>query len=281
MENTKLSVSQIKYLLAIKTKNSSGASISEIAAYLGVSKPSAYKMVLTLISLGLAEKEFYGEIIITDKGAETAEKYEKKYLQVLDFFVDGLGIGFDTANEDALNFVIYMSPELVSSFIDVISKEIEVVDYNKNVEPDYLGLKDLAEYDGSYEVPFKILRQNERKVSMSNRAFEHPCYVEVTNGSAVVKLKAKNITNRTLAGRLLSGKLSSLSYWNGNEYLSAMSEGDTYIIPIFNSNDSNTMCGKVYDGTLLLKIYTSIGAFHTPEPKARLRLNLASRRKIL
>ena len=74
--NTQLSATQIRYLFAIRELEKQGVvRQGHIAEKLGVSDPSAHKMLLQLEKLDLIAKKRYSSVIITEKGREAIEKY--------------------------------------------------------------------------------------------------------------------------------------------------------------------------------------------------------------
>ena len=72
-----LSAAAIKYLLTIAELcgKRPGARCVDIAGRMGVSKPGAHSMIRNLCEAGLAEKERYGTVFLTDAGREAAELY--------------------------------------------------------------------------------------------------------------------------------------------------------------------------------------------------------------
>lgn len=78
-----LTASQIRYLLTLKKLNSSdGIRGSDIAAELGLSKPSVHNMMDTFIELALIEKEPGGLVFMTEYGSKTASEYESYFKKV-------------------------------------------------------------------------------------------------------------------------------------------------------------------------------------------------------
>jgi Mn-dependent DtxR family transcriptional regulator len=280
MPYRKLTVSQIRYLVAIYNNNTSEISLSEIAASLGVTKASAYKMVATMDRIGLVEKEIYGGITLTEKGRKIAGEIKEDYIKIVHFFVDDLKLDPDTANEDALNFISCMSEDLISKFMNRIYVEDEEMDINRYINKSYICFKDIKSYKGCYEVPFKLLKNDEKTVSMGNRALMHPCRIDISDKKATIMIGTKKITHKSLTGTYLSGRLSRLCYWNGEEFLDAEFEDNSFLIPIFDAESQGDELGVIRHSTLRLKIYASVGVFNMPASEAKLRLNFASRKKL-
>ena len=75
------SAAVIKYLLAMGElcdKNGKARSV-DIAARINVSKPSAHSMINNLCAAGLAKKERYGAVYLTEEGKAAAARYGKCY----------------------------------------------------------------------------------------------------------------------------------------------------------------------------------------------------------
>ena len=82
MANSKLlTASNIRYLLAMKEleKSSKGLRCVDIAAALGLSKPSVHNMLDIFIEMGIINKDFYGVASFTEYGNEIALKYSEYY----------------------------------------------------------------------------------------------------------------------------------------------------------------------------------------------------------
>ena len=77
-ENKKpLTAANIKYLLAIQSlcTGQSGVRCTDLARRLNVAKPSVHAMVRSLSEQGLAAKERYGTIFLTEAGQQMAAQY--------------------------------------------------------------------------------------------------------------------------------------------------------------------------------------------------------------
>ena len=83
-EQIALTASNIRYLLKIKELGESGhgARCVDIAASLGLSKPSVSNMLGTFINMGLVNKNSYGAAYLTKEGSEAAERYGQYYESV-------------------------------------------------------------------------------------------------------------------------------------------------------------------------------------------------------
>ena len=75
-----LSAAAIKYLLTIAELcgKRPGARCVDIAGRMGVSKPGAHSMIRNLCEAGLAEKERYGTVFLTDAGCRKRWGWRKR-----------------------------------------------------------------------------------------------------------------------------------------------------------------------------------------------------------
>lgn len=73
-----LTAANIKYLLVINELDHSGRGVhsTEVAEMLGVSKPSAHKMLNALKKMQLICKDRYGVVFFTEEGKLLAAKYQ-------------------------------------------------------------------------------------------------------------------------------------------------------------------------------------------------------------
>ena len=71
-QENRLSASAIKYLLAISglCKDGKGVRCVDVSTELNVTKPSAHHMIQSLCDAGLAERERYGAVYLTDEGKQ-------------------------------------------------------------------------------------------------------------------------------------------------------------------------------------------------------------------
>lgn len=75
----------VRALYYLRTKNGSAQS-SQLASYLGVSKPGVSEMLGRLDKSGLVKKHFYGEATLTRKGLQLARKMTFRH-RVLESFL--------------------------------------------------------------------------------------------------------------------------------------------------------------------------------------------------
>ena len=101
--NTQLSATQIRYLFAIRELEKQGVvRQGHIAEKLGVSDPSAHKMLLQLEKLDLIAKKRYSSVIITEKGREAIEKYYGSFCLLRKFFADDICLSGENSEKAAI-----------------------------------------------------------------------------------------------------------------------------------------------------------------------------------
>ena len=101
--NTQLSTTQIRYLFAIRELEKQGVvRQGHVAEKLGVSDPSAHKMLLQLEKLELIAKKRYSSVIVTEKGREAIERYYGSYCLLKKFFEDDIHLSGDNSEKAAI-----------------------------------------------------------------------------------------------------------------------------------------------------------------------------------
>ena len=98
-----LTAAAIKYLLAIGElcRGGRGARCVDVAARIQVSKPGAHAMIRNLCDAGLAEKERYGIVYLTEPGRAAAERYAAFYQPLFRRMQAALGLEEDACRDVA------------------------------------------------------------------------------------------------------------------------------------------------------------------------------------
>jgi len=111
------------------------ATTLDISRYMNVSPPSVTKMLRRLDEGGYLEYEKYHGINLTNKGARLAETIRQKHGILLEFF-EILGIGYDTANQDAEGIEHHLNPKTIKQlrkFITFLKANPKILDNFKNL----------------------------------------------------------------------------------------------------------------------------------------------------
>lgn len=85
----------------------------KIAELLGVSKPGVNKAMNVLKDNNLIDKADYGDITLTDKGREIANRIYEKHLLIKEFLII-LGVSEETAEQDCCKIEHILSDETLT-----------------------------------------------------------------------------------------------------------------------------------------------------------------------
>lgn len=106
----KLTAAQIRYLLAIhQLSKNGGVRSSDVADHLGVSRPSAHRMVDQLLKMGFITKERYSLVRLTEGTSEMTGQYQNGFLYISQFLHEYLDLSPDTAADGALSILSGLS----------------------------------------------------------------------------------------------------------------------------------------------------------------------------
>lgn len=110
-----LSSAKKRYLLAIYELGEQGNEVysKEIAAALKVKRPSTSKMLKSLTEDELIDKEYYGTVRFTQKGAQLANQLYTNYLLLNSFFTDTLEVEKSSARQDAVHCLCELSEDSI------------------------------------------------------------------------------------------------------------------------------------------------------------------------
>ena len=111
------------------------ATTLDISRYMNVSAPSVTKMLQRLDENGYLEYEKYHGINLTHRGARIAEAMRQKHGILLEFF-EILGLGRETANQDAEGIEHHLNPKTIKQlrkFITFLKSDPEVLANFKNL----------------------------------------------------------------------------------------------------------------------------------------------------
>lgn len=125
MENKKITKSNEDYLEAILCfEKETGTKSIDVANSLGVSKAAVNIAVADLIAKGLAKKESYHGIILTDEGREIAHKVYSTH-NMLHKFYQCAGISKETAEKECCQIEHILGEETLSKLREfLIGKEL-------------------------------------------------------------------------------------------------------------------------------------------------------------
>ena len=111
------------------------ATTLDISRYMDVSAPSVTKMLQRLDENGFLEYEKYHGINLTQKGNQVADTIRQKHGILLEFF-EILGVGHDTANQDAEGIEHHLNPKTLRQlrkFITFLKSNPKLLENFKNL----------------------------------------------------------------------------------------------------------------------------------------------------
>lgn len=113
------------YLEAVLVLSQSNGEVrlTDIAAMLNVSKPSANRAVNTLTQNGFLSHETYGAITLTPEGETYAASVLHRHKLLKHFLNDTLGVNETTAEEDACKMEHVMSAETIEKLYDYLERQ--------------------------------------------------------------------------------------------------------------------------------------------------------------
>ncbi|MBS5931300.1 MAG: metal-dependent transcriptional regulator [Clostridiales bacterium] len=102
-EKYTLTASQEDYLkqIYILAREHEEVRVTDVAKYLGLSKPSVNRAINTLKEDGFIVHEHYGTVKLTPKGEKAANNIYESYKVIRKFLIDVLEVDEETANLEA------------------------------------------------------------------------------------------------------------------------------------------------------------------------------------
>ena len=107
------------------------ARVTDIAAELGVSKPSVHTALHELERRGLIEHELYGEVFLSPAGKDASAEIRRRHDLLTAFLRNVVGVCPETAERDACRIEHYLSKETMDRITEIAS----AVEPGKKAEP--------------------------------------------------------------------------------------------------------------------------------------------------
>ncbi len=129
-----LCTGQYRYLLSIYrlTREKRRIRCVDIAADLGVTRPSVSKMMKCMVRMELVKPDYCEAVCLTPKGLELAEKYNEDFDMVYAFFRRILHLSPSEAKEHAFQFLSTFPQTTVHRLSDVMQKSLEASKHKKS-----------------------------------------------------------------------------------------------------------------------------------------------------
>jgi Mn-dependent DtxR family transcriptional regulator len=269
---------QLKYILIISALQASSATLSAVAENMGVKKPSACRMIYQLKDMGVLkmdESVRSKRVFLTNLGDSIAAVLEHQQYMIYRLLTQTLGASTEVAQRQTEKLIGKLEPEVVSLM------EIKFNGFHEESsfrEEDSDGQWCETSEPGSYYIPFKIVKADSDMISMGNKGFEHPCILVFSNEKQEIVLKAKDIFYKSILGKCLYGKLSSMKYKNRETGMFQVAEctNSVYRLPLSEMKCKYDSQGRIVTGMIRIKAQATVGIFHMAEAEADLVLDLTS-----
>ena len=107
--------------------------VTDIAAFLKISKPSVHKAMGALSEKGYISHQSYKGITLTEKGREKALEVLKRHRLLKNFLKEHLGVSEETAEKDACRMEHVISSETAQRLIEYINFSEESEDRKESL----------------------------------------------------------------------------------------------------------------------------------------------------
>jgi Mn-dependent DtxR family transcriptional regulator len=108
----------------IISKEKDNVRITDIAEFLGVSKPSVNRAINTLTQNGYLEHVTYGDILITPQGESYAANVLRRHKLIKHFLIDTLGVDEKTAEHEACQMEHVMSSSTIDKLYEYLERQV-------------------------------------------------------------------------------------------------------------------------------------------------------------
>lgn len=105
------------------SKQKNNVRLTDIAEFLGVSKPSVNRAINTLTQNGYLEHVTYGDILITPQGESYAANVLRRHKLIKHFLIDTLGVDEKTAEQDACQMEHVMSTSTIDKLYEYLERQ--------------------------------------------------------------------------------------------------------------------------------------------------------------
>jgi len=269
---------QLKYILIISALQDSYATLTGIAENLNVKKPSACRMIYQLKDMGVLktdESNRFKRVFLTEFGNSIAAMLEHQQYMMYRLLTQQLGTDSETAQRQVEKLLGKLEPEVVSLLEVKFNGLCEEDGFREEI---YDAKQWESPGDGSYFIPFTILKADSDMISMGNKGFEHPCILVFNNEKQEVVLKSRDIFYKSILGKCLYGKLSSMKFKNRktDTYQSVECTHSVYRLPLSEMKCKYDSQGKIITGVIRIMARATVGVFHMAEAEADLVLDLTA-----
>ncbi len=265
---------KMKILLQFLEQSEEAISVTSLARIFGYGKTYISNMMHELQDEGMVDMSDNRRPRLTERGLKTAQEYHEKIQLNLHHLLYE-GVDEENAMHDAYFMALYCSDatnyarretdQYYRAKLALRSKEqIRGAEFCKHLA------------DGEYSVPFFIYKTKERGrssdiLSMANAGFEQPAKLRVVNGVGTISLTGKPMTAKSrVTGLRMQGKVESVKYISGREYVPCERDGDVFSFPAAGVHFQNILSDsrQVLHGSVRLSMRCDVGIAHMPESAA-------------
>lgn len=263
---------RLRVLLCFYRLAPADCTVTAIARTLGEEKYTVSRALAALERDGCISREDTRNPLLTEKGYLAAKRYSERLEITLNHLLYE-GVDMESAKKDAFVWALYCTDSTMEAVR--ATEERYRVKYELRDQKQFTGAalcKKLK--DGCYAFPFLLFREhikNGSNLSMANEGFEHPCSLYIKNGVGTVQLRAVSISARSqLSGRLMSGRVKTVRYFDAGRFVSAEPNGQLFSFPagVLRFVNVGSNAGQVLHGSVCLQMECSAGPIHMPESTA-------------
>ena len=263
---------RLRVLLCFLRFAPSDCTVTAIARTLGEEKYSVSRAFASLEKDGCLTREDVRNPLLTEKGYAKARRYSER-LEIAMNHLLYEGVDMESAKRDAFVWALYCT----DSTMDAVrsTEERYRVKYELRNQKQFSGAALCRRLkDGCYAFPFLIFREHIKSgsnISMANEGFEHPCNLYVKNGVGMVQLRAVPLSAKSqLSGKLMSGKVKNIRYFDSGRFVSAELNGQIFSFPadVLQFINVGSDAGQILHGSVCLQMECSVGLLHMPESTA-------------
>lgn len=263
---------KLRILLCFQSEDPSICTVTGLSRLLDESKQKISRAFISLEKDGLIDRSDNRRPVLTEKGKSKASYYEERTDIILNHLLYE-GLDMDNAEHDAFAWAMFSSDACFEMLKN--SEQRYHAKYTLRKKASFSG-EVLCSHlkDGEYRFPFLIYREHMNEgsnLSMANEGFEHPCSIVVKDGKGVIRLRAVDVSFKSLTtGREMNGRVRDLRYMENGEFHPAAQDGEWLSFPAeaLSFLNMGTGIGQILHGSVCIRMRCSVGTKHMPESTA-------------
>lgn len=265
----------MKYLLQLLYGEEKKNSLSKVAKSNSVSPSTVMRSLSVFLEQGILDENYKP----TNNGQRWIANYRKQKSLIESWLIHN-HITVKSAEENALSILENCSEDV----LDLLKKKGEiyqVFDQLADKKADHLTIENTDLYDyfpeNDYPVSFIFYKDWEQypiNISMANEGFRHPGILSIKKGESLLKLERKWVKQESMAGGIVPGIVTALSYESDDQRQSIEIIENIAKIPVSAFRFIYDKNSSFFIGELKLRMTCSAGDFHMPESTAILNIYL-------